>query len=79
MESVAAIGIPDVLVTLEGGTHFLVQPVSSGGREWIEGNVWPDYSDIYDGEEYHGQSLVVNREKLFEVFDGLTDDGLVVR
>lgn len=79
MDFVATIGIPDVLVTLEEGTHFLVQPVSQEGRLWVEGNVWPEYGEVFDECDYHGQTLVVNRTRLFELFDGMTDSGLVVR
>lgn len=79
MDYVASIGIPDVLVTLEGGSHFLVQPVSGAGKEWVGENVWPDYGDIYDESEYSGATLVVNRSRLFELFDDMTDSGLTVR
>lgn len=76
---VASIGIPDVLLTLEEGTHFLVQPVSSAGKEWVSENVWPDYGEVFDEPEYNGAALVVNRDRLYELFDGMADSGLKVR
>jgi hypothetical protein len=69
--SVTVDHLPDVLITSEGSL-FLVQPVSRKGREWISESVDPD-------AQKWGDSIVVEHRYIEALFDGMVDDGLVVR
>lgn len=65
--------IPDVLVTREGAL-FLVQPVSREAKTWVEENVYQD-----EETQTWGDSVVVEHRYMSDLFDGMTDAGLVVR
>lgn len=69
----AAQAIPDVLVTREGSL-FLVQPVSREAKAWVEENAYQD-----DETQTWGDSIVVEYRYMSDLFDGMTDAGLVVR
>ena len=72
METVANIGCPDLLLSRGEGDEWYFCPISADSRLWIEdhmGNpVYQDRSIIVRGFAY-----------VVELFDGLTDSGLIVR
>lgn len=71
--TVDRVALPDILVSREGGSIFLVAPCSRKGREWIEENV----DDV--ASQFWGDALVVEHRYMEALFDGMIDDGLVVR
>lgn len=64
--------LPDVLIVREGSL-FLVKPVTTQAQHWIRENVDQEES------QYFGGSLVVEHRYIEALFDGMVDDGLVVR
>ena len=68
MDTITA--VPDVLVANEGSL-FLVTPVSSRAKEWVEGNAY--YTQTW------GDAIVVEHRYVVPLIDGMHDAGLIVR
>ena len=72
MDYVANIGCPDVLLNHNGQDEWLFCPISADARDWLETHM--------AGMTYRDKSVVVNGfPYVVELFDGLTDSGLIVR
>jgi hypothetical protein len=63
--------LPDVLITREGSL-FLVAGTSREGRRWLDEN-----TDV-EAQRW-GNAVVVEHRYVEELFNGMVDDGLVVR
>jgi hypothetical protein len=61
---------PDVLVYNEG-TVFLLNPLTSRPKEWIDDNVQPD-------AQWFGTTLVVEHRFAWALAQGMKHDGLVL-
>ena len=72
MDLVANIGCPDVLLNRSEGDDWLFCPISADARDWMDEHMGdPTYQD---------RSIVVRGfAYVVELFDGLTDSGLIVR
>jgi hypothetical protein len=62
----------DVSVTGDGGSLFLVHPLSDAARQWIEENVQED-------AQWFGRYLVVEHRYIRNLVTGMLEAGLEVQ